>query len=98
MTVSLASLLTPRSVLVSGFDSTDFDGTTTRRPAEYQFRLMNPIPAGASASSLSPNTRGAADRATLMLPGPGLYRVQLQVWDSAGQPSMPVNLNINVTP
>jgi hypothetical protein len=99
MTVNLSTITAnPKTVTVSGFDSTDFDGTMMGKPTEYQFRLNNPIPAGAMASNLMPNTRGAADRAVLTLPGPGLYRVSLQVWDRRGQASQPVNLNVNVLP
>ena len=99
MTVNLSTITAnPKTVTVSGFDSTDFDGNMMGKPREYQFRLNNPIPAGAMASNLAPNTRGAADRAVLTLPGPGLYRVSLQVWDNRGQASQPVNLNINVLP
>jgi hypothetical protein len=99
MTVNLSTITAnPKSVRVSAFDSTDSDGNMMRRPAEYQFRLNNPIPAGATAASLMPNTRGTVDRADLVLPAVGLYRVSLQVWDNRGQASQPVNLNINVLP
>ncbi|MCA2979757.1 MAG: hypothetical protein INH37_15900, partial [Myxococcaceae bacterium] len=99
MTVNLSTITAnPKTVRLSAFDSSDFDGMTMRKPAEFQFRLNNPIPAGATASNLSPNTRGTVDQATLTLPATGLYRVQLQVWDNRGQASQPVNLNINVLP
>jgi hypothetical protein len=38
------------------------------------------------------------DKAVLTLPGTGLYRVNLTVWDSRGQQGQPVSLNINVVP
>jgi hypothetical protein len=99
MTVSLSMLSgTPKRVRVSGFESTDSNGVSVGKPSEYQFRLNNPIPQGASASNLTPTTRGTVDRAELTLSGPGLYRVSLQVWDSCGQAGQPVNLNINALP
>ncbi len=89
---------TPRVLTLSAVNSTDSDGVTLGRPAEYQFRLNTPLPASAMASDLSPNSRGPADRAQLVLSGPGLYRLSLTVWDRANQASQPVTLNLNVTP
>jgi hypothetical protein len=97
MTVQL-SQLTTRTLTVSGFDSTDFNGVTTGRPSEYRFQLLAPFPQGASAMSIAPNTRGTADKAVLTLTGPGLYRVSLTVWDSRGQQGQPVSLNVSVVP
>lgn len=99
MTVQLSMITQmPKTLTVSGFDSTDFDGTTMGKPTEYRFQLLQPFPQGASAMSITPNMRGMANKAVLSLPGTGLYRVSMIVWDSRGQQGQPVSLNINVVP
>ncbi len=99
MTVQLSTITQmPKTITVSGFDSTDSDGMTIGKPREYRFQLLSPFPPGASAMSLAPNTRGMADRAVLTLAGPGLYRINLTVWDGRGQQGQPVSLNVNVVP
>ncbi len=99
MTVQLSMITqTPKTLTVSGFNSTDFDGTTMGKPTEYRFQLLMPHPQGATASSMMPNTRGMANKAVLTLPSTGLYRVNMTVWDSRGQQGQPVSLNINVLP
>lgn len=99
MTVQLSMITQmPKTITVSGFDSTDSDGSMMGKPREYRFQLLMPFPQGASAMSIAPNTRGMPDRAVLTLPGTGLYRVNLTVWDSRGQQGQPVSLNVNVVP
>jgi hypothetical protein len=99
MTVQLSMITqTPKTITVSGFDSTDSDGMTMGKPREYRFQLLSPFPQGASATSIAPNMRGMPDKAVLSLPGTGLYRVNLTVWDSRGQQGQPVSLNVNVVP
>lgn len=99
MTVQLSMILqNPKILTVSGFDSTDFDGSMMGKPTEFRFQLLAPFPQGATASSITPNMRGMANKAVLTLPGPGLYRVSMTVWDSRGQQGQPVSLNINVVP
>ncbi len=99
MTVQLSMITQmPKTMTVSGFDSTDSDGSMMGKPREYRFQLLSPFPQGASAMSVTPNTRGMVDKAVLSLPGPGLYRVNLTVWDSRGQQGQPVSLNVNVIP
>ncbi len=99
MTVQLSTITQmPKTITVSGFDSTDSDGMTMGKPREFRFQLLSPLPLGASAMSIAPNTRGMVDKAVLTLPGTGLYRVNLTVWDSRGQQGQPVSLNINVVP
>ncbi|MDP3502953.1 MAG: choice-of-anchor D domain-containing protein [Myxococcales bacterium] len=99
MTVQLSMISqSPKTMTVSGFDSTDSDGMTMGKPREYRFQLLAPFPQGASAMSVTPNTRGMVDKAVVALPGPGLYRINLTVWDSRGQQGQPVSLNVNVIP
>lgn len=99
MTVQLSMITqNPKTITVSGFNSTDSDGTTMGKPREYRFQLLAPYPPGSSAMSMAPNVRGMADRAVLTLPATGLYRVNLTVWDSRGQQGQPVSLNVNVVP
>ncbi len=87
-----------RTMTVSGVNSTDFDGITLARPTEFRFQLLSPIPAGATAGNLSPNVRGTTDRAVLVLPAIGLYRVTMGCFDSRGQAGQPASLNVNVLP
>lgn len=99
LTVQLSQISqVPKTVTVSGFDSIDFDGATMGKPTEFRFQLAMPHPQGANAMSISPNVRGPADKAVLTLPGTGLYRVNMTVWDARGQQGQPVALNINVVP
>lgn len=99
MTVQLSMITQmPKTITVSGFDSTDSDGTMMGKPREYRFQLLAPRPQGATDMSIVPNTRGMVDKAVLTLPGTGLYRVNLTVWDSRGQQGQPVSLNVNVVP
>lgn len=99
MTVQLSMITQmPKTITVSGFDSTDSDGSMMGKPREYRFQLLAPFPQGASAMSVTPNTRGMVDKAVVSLPGPGLYRINLTVWDSRGQQGQPVSLNVNVIP
>ena len=99
MTVQLSQITgATKTVTVSGFDSTDFDGNTMGKPTEFRFQLLAPFPPMATAASIAPNMRGMANKAVLTLPGAGLYRVNLTVWDSRGQQGQPASLNINVIP
>lgn len=99
MTVQLSQITSAtKTVTVSGFDSTDFDGNTMGKPTEFRFQLLAPYPPMATAMSMVPNTRGMPNKAVLTLPGTGLYRVNLTVWDSRGQQGQPASLNINVVP
>lgn len=99
MTVQLSMITQmPKTITVSGFDSTDSDGSMMGKPREYRFQLLAPRPQGATDMSIVPNTRGMVDKAVLTLPGTGLYRVNLTVWDSRGQQGQPVSLNVNVVP
>jgi hypothetical protein len=82
----------------SGVNSTDSDGITLGQPTEYRFQLLPPIPAGATAANLSPNVRGTPRSAVLVLPSTGLYRVNMQCYDSRGQAGQPASLNVNVLP
>jgi len=99
MTVQLSMITqNPKTLIVSGFDSTDSDGQTMGKPTEFRFQLLPPFPQGATAMSIAPNTRSMADRAVITLNGTGLYRVSMTVWDSRGQQGQPVSLNVNVIP
>lgn len=99
MTVQLSQITgATKTVIVSGFDSTDFDGNTMGKPTEFRFQLLAPFPPMATAASMAPNMRGMPNKAVLTLPGTGLYRVNLTVWDSRGQQGQPASLNINVLP
>ncbi len=99
MTAQLSQITgATKTITVSGFDSTDFDGNTMGKPTEFRFQLLAPFPPMATAMSVAPNTRGMPNKAVLTLPGVGLYRVNLTVWDSRGQQGQPASLNINVIP
>jgi len=88
----------PKTMTVSGGESTDFDGATMGRPTEYRFQLLSPIPAGATAASLAPNIRGTVTKAVLQLPATGLYRINMTCFDARGQAGQPASLNVNVLP
>lgn len=98
MTISLSTITqNPKTLTLSGFNSTDADGTSTNlKPTEYRFQLLPPLPPNVTQGSLMPNMRGRADKAVLQLPGPGVYRTSMTVWDNRGQQGQPVNLIINV--
>lgn len=99
MTVRLSEVTSnPKSITVSAFDSTDFDGMMMGKPTEFQFRLNPPYPANVSANTIMPNVRGTANKAVVQLPSTGLYRVNLVVWDNRGQQGSVVSLNVNVLP
>jgi hypothetical protein len=99
MTVQLSMITqNPKTITVSGFDSTDSDGMTVGKPSEFRFQLLGTYPPGASPMSMVPNTRGTANKAVLTLPGQGVYRVNLTVWDSRGQQGTPVLLIVSVVP
>ncbi|MCC6336979.1 MAG: choice-of-anchor D domain-containing protein [Myxococcales bacterium] len=96
LTVNL-STTNPKEVTLSGVKSTD-----DNQVREYRFKLLPPLPAGATSANLANHdTKIMTPTTKLTIPdgATGLYRVSLEVWDDRGQKSgnTPVLL-VNVYP
>lgn len=99
------SMTTPKQITISGVTSTDPNPAPdggVKQLTGYRFKLMSPLPGGATTAALDSNDTVITAPTTLLhLPAgvTGLFKVQLTVTNDRGQLSQnPAVMNVNVYP
>ncbi len=89
MTVQLATLSSPKHLILSGKKSTDPGNSSATPISAWRFRLVKPPTNATNASLQDDGVKGTSDTATLTLDPAvvGQYTVTLMVWDDHDQQS-----------